>query len=80
MKEKYPETCPECGEPARIIYSDNVDKFEWYACSNPRCELADDTRDIQHKMFHIRMDDDDFAIGDSFWIGNWEFTVSEHRS
>lgn len=83
MKNKtnrnYPVICPECGEPARVIYYDNVEHWEQYGCSNPRCELADDTPEIALKMLEIRLDDGDFALGDSFWIGNWEFEVVTNR-
>jgi len=75
----YPIACPDCGEPAKVSYRDNVDKWEWIACSNPRCENADDTPEIQRKMLDIRLKDDDFAIGDSFWVGDWEFEVVTHR-
>jgi hypothetical protein len=71
----YPYDCPECGQAARREW--NVSGPSWdYYCSNPRCELADDAPEIQREMLNIRLDDDDFAIGDSFWIGEWEFTVT----
>lgn|GEM_PF-2305812 len=29
--------------------------------------------------FEQALDEDDFAIGDSFWLGDWEFQVVNYR-
>lgn len=61
--------CSECGETATAV-DDKV------ICSNPLCELADgDNETVQMERFLARIKKNDFAVGDSFWIGDVEFEV-----
>lgn len=60
------KTCKECGE---FIRTDGY-------CSEPTCVNANgDDYDVQMIRFEQSLKEEDFALGDSFWIGRFEFEV-----
>ena len=62
--------CNECGSESYL------DEHGVEICTEPLCEYSLDTEENQLARFKASLKDEDFAIGDSFWIGAFEFTVT----
>lgn len=70
----YDEKCPDCGCPA-VFNVETKTNDTWYECENPLCVNGPITEDAQLARFHASLQKKDFAVGDTFWIGSYEFEV-----
>jgi len=68
-------TCQECGEESALVH--NPGELTFYTvCSNPLCVDADsDSYSVQRARFEEALRQDDFALGDTFWLEGFQFEV-----
>ena len=63
-------TCPACGAEALMEHDTDICLVTYY-CTATQCELHPD----KFEQFKERISQDDFAIGDTFWLDGFEFEV-----
>ena len=67
----YDVTCPSCGGDAVMEKHTNETEVAYY-CECIQCEHYPD----KEAQFLHRLKKGDFTTGDSFWLGGFEFTVT----
>ena len=73
-------TCPACGAEALMEHDTDI-RLVTYYCTSTQCELHEepweeaDHEPDKFEQFKERISQDDFAIGDTFWLDGFEFEV-----